>query len=183
MAIFKPTKAMIRARFLLQRNCPPHVLKTLKPNDPDLSRYLAPYPINIVKKWIGSEKQFWIWFLTPGDFEPKFLEAKELALSFYTSILRTSHLTEDPATGRQVIDKTMLNAKLKIAERLIGSDKDKSIQLNVNNSTQNLNAGGNIPDLPSRYRKNPGMLEGQIRQLREARIQTEDELMTIGEAQ
>ncbi len=184
MAIFRPTKAMIRARFILQRNCPPHVLQTLKPDDTDLARYLAPYPITSVRKWDKEWTQFWVWFLTPCDFEPKFLEAKELALTFYTDLLKTSHMTKDPETGENVVDKTILNAKMKVAERLVGSDKDKAIQLNISQSTQNLNTGSdNIPTLPAKYRKNPGMLEGQIRQLREARLQTEDQILNIGEAQ
>jgi hypothetical protein len=184
VAIFRPTKAMTRARFLLQRNCPPHVLQTLKPEDEDLPKYLAPYPVTVVRKWSKEYSQFWLWLLTPCDFEPKFLEAKELALSFYTTLLKTSHLKKDPETGEDVIDKTILNAKIKVAERLVGSDKDKAIQLNISQSTQNLNTGSNtVPELPSKYKKNPGILEHQIKQLREARIQTEDQILNIGEAQ
>jgi hypothetical protein len=181
MTVFKPTKAMIRARFILQRNCPPHTLKSLRPDDPDLARYLAPYPVISVRKWLEKDRRFWLWFLTPCDFEPKFLEAKELALTFYTSMLRTSHTFIDPETGKEAIDKTLLNAKLKIAERLIGSGQDKAINLTVSQNSQNLNTGNEAP-LPLAMRKNPGILEGKIRQLKEARMQQDEQIYEIGEA-
>lgn len=151
----------------------------MSPDDEDLARYLAPYPVTSVKRWIEKDRKFWLWFLTPCDFEPKFLEAKELALNFYTSLFRTPHMVTDPETGLESVDKTILNAKLKAAERLVGSGADKSITLNVSQATQNLNQGNSepLPQLPVKYRKNPALMEGRIRQLREARLQTEDQIL------
>lgn len=174
MTIFKPTKAMIRARFILQRNCPSNILKDLKITDTGVERYFAPFPLATVKKWFDKDRRVWGWMLTPMEYEPKFLEAKELALSFYVSVLKLPLI--DAETG--VIDKAILNAKLKVAERLVGSDKDKAVQVNVTQNTQTLNSGTPI-NLPAHLRKNPQILEGKINQLREARLNAEEGLIEI----
>jgi len=153
----------------------------MSPTDQDLARYLAPFPVASVRKWLEKDKRFWLWFLTPCDFEPKFLEAKELALSFYTALLRTPHVVIDPDTNKEVVDKTILHAKIKVAERLVGSDKDRAINVNVSQNSQNLNTG-DTPELPPAMRRNPAILVGKIQQLKEARMQQEEKIYEIGEA-
>lgn len=174
MPVFRPTKAMKRARFILQRSCPPHILKTLEPEDPNLPEYVAPFPVTTVKKWAKEVRGFWQWFLTPCDYEPKFMEAKELALQFYVSVLKLPHQN---AEGE--IDKGVLNAKLKISERLVGSKEDHSINVSLQQNTQQLNrADSHEPLDPSKripqvYKKNPDLLSGKVMQLREARYELE----------
>ena len=166
---FKPTKAMVRARFLLQRACPPAIVKNLHPKDDNLREYVAPFPVTQVKKWATDVAGFWQWFLTPCDYEPKFMEAKELALKFYVEVLKMSHYDEEGA-----VDKRILDAKLKIADRLVGSKEDRSVNVNVNQATQNLNTGSDAaPRLPAAYRRNPELLAGKISQLKESRQEKE----------
>lgn len=175
----KLTPVMRRTKTMLHKACPEKTLTALTMNDSELSRYIAPTPLPLMRKWIADQPDLWPWFLTPVDADANALHAKELAYAFLVEILSLDTIDTSGALNTDV-----LKAKQKAVELLLAKDKPM-VSVSNNTLSQHAHMGTLAPGAVPRglKGKNPAMLESKIALLAEAsdddtlsQLPAEDEL-------
>ena len=156
---WNPTPAQRRAKALLHKSVDDRVVRSLKPDDTELVRYLAPTPMALFRVWVKKDVEFWPWLLTPLECDEKVYHAKDLAYAFLVEVLEMKTKNSDGS-----INSEALKAKMKAAEFLLSKGNGPTVQVN----NQTLNAGGTLPpgSIPRGLRGKDGkMITGQIARL------------------
>lgn len=159
---WKPTPAQRRAKALLHKSVDERTVRTLKPDDEELKRYVSPTPIILLREWIKGQKEFWPWLLTPLECDEKVYHAKDLAYEFLVEVLEMKTKNEDKSLNSEIF-----RAKMKAAEFLLAKSHGPAVTVN----NLNANAGGTLPpgSVPRGLRGKDGkMLSGEVARLEAA---------------
>jgi hypothetical protein len=160
---WKPSPSQRRAKALLHKSVDDNLVRTLKPDDTELVRYLAPTPIALFRVWVKEQKEFWPWLLTPLECDEKVYHAKDLAYEFLVEVLEMKTKNEDKSLNSEIF-----RAKMKAAEFLLAKGHGPAVT--VNNMQANV-PNGTLPpaSIPRGLRgKDAKMITGQIARLEAA---------------
>ena len=160
---WKPTPAQRRAKALLHKSVDERTVRTLKPDDEEMKRYISPTPIVLFREWVKGQREFWSWLLTPLECDEKVYHAKDLAYEFLVEVLEMKTKDKDGALVSEVF-----RAKMKAAEFLLAKGNGPAVT--VNNMQANV-PNGTLPpgSIPRGLRGKDGkMLSGEVARLEAA---------------